>query len=224
MGRVVKRIYTVGVPTMVMNSIGSIMVFAMNKILISFTDAATAVFGVYFKLQSFIFMPVFGLNNGMVPIIAYNYGARKKERILQTMKLAAIIAISIMLVGLAVAELFPGQLLSLFNASEEMLTIGIPALRTICVSFVFAGFCVVSSSTFQALGNGVLSMIVSIIRQLVVLLPAAFLLSLSGRVELVWFAFPIAEIFSVILCIVFTRHIVKRVIEPLGEDATLEKE
>ena len=224
MGRVVKRIYTVGVPTMVMNSIGSIMVFAMNKILISFTDAATAVFGVYFKLQSFIFMPVIGLNNGMVPIIAYNYGARKKERILQTMKLAAIIAISIMLVGLAVAELFPGQLLSLFNASEEMLTIGIPALRTICVSFVFAGFCVVSSSTFQALGNGVLSMIVSIIRQLVVLLPAAFLLSLSGRVELVWFAFPIAEIFSVILCIVFTRHIVKKVIEPLGEDATLEKE
>ena len=216
-GSVIKRIYAVGVPTMVMNSIGSVMVFGMNKILIGFTSAATAVFSVYFKLQSFIFMPVFGLNNGMVPIIAYNYGARKRKRILDTMRLAAITAVCIMLVGLTVAELFPAQLLGIFEASEEMLTIGVPALRIICTSFVFAGFCVISSSTFQALGNGVLSMLVSIIRQLVVLLPAAFLLSLSGRVELVWLAFPIAEIFAVLLCVLFTRHTIRTVVDPLDD-------
>ena len=131
-GNIIKRIYAVGVPTMVMNSIGSVMVFGLNKILISFTDAATAVFSIYYKLQSFIFMPVFGLNNGMVPIIAYNYGAQKADRILQTMKLASATATIIMLIGLGVAELFPAWLLGIFNASEEMLTIGVPALRIIC--------------------------------------------------------------------------------------------
>ncbi|MDD5938534.1 MAG: MATE family efflux transporter [Clostridiales bacterium] len=214
--RVIGRIYSVGLPTMVMNSISSVTVFGMNKILIGFSDTATAVFSVYFKLQSFIFMPVFGLNNGMVPIIAYNYGARKPERILKTMKLSAVTAVCIMLVGLAAAELFPAQLLGLFEASDEMLSIGITALRIICTSFVFAGFCVVSCSVFQALGNGVLSMSVSIIRQLIVLLPVAFLLSRSGRLELVWLAFPIAEIFSVCLCVLFTRWIIKRVILPLN--------
>lgn len=223
-GRVIRKIYTVGIPTMVMNSIGSVMVFGMNKILIGFTDAATAVFSVYFKLQSFIFMPVFGLNNGMVPIIAYNYGARNRERILRTMKLSVVTAVCIMLVGLTVAELFPTQLLGLFEASGEMLTIGVPALRIICTSFAFAGFCIISSSTFQALGHGVLSMIVSIIRQLVVLLPVAFLLSLTGRVELVWLAFPIAEFFALTLCIIFTRRIIRTVINPLGAEGNLKTE
>lgn len=220
--RVIRRIYAVGIPTMVMNSIGSVMVFGMNKILIGFTDAATAVFSVYFKLQSFIFMPVFGLNNGMVPIIAYNYGARNRERILKTMKLSAITAVCIMLAGLAAAEIFPAQLLGLFEASDEMLAIGVPALRIICTSFTFAGFGIVSSSTFQALGHSVLSMVVSIIRQLVVLLPVAFLLSFSGRVELVWLAFPISELFSVTLCVLFTRHIIRNVIDPLGAEGGSE--
>jgi len=217
LGQIIKRIYAVGVPSMVMSSIGSVMVFGLNKILMGFTDTAAAVFGVYFKLQSFIFMPVFGLNNGMVPIIAYNYGARKPERILQTRRLAVIAAVCIMMVGLAVAELFPGQLLSLFEASDEMLEIGRPALRIICTCFIFAGYGIVSGSVFQALGHGVLSMVISIVRQLVVLLPVAFLLSLSGRLELVWLAFPIAELFSVALCICFNRKIRREVIEPLAE-------
>ena len=216
-GRVIKQIYAVGVPSMILSSVGSVMVFGLNQILIAFTDTATAVFGVYFKLQSFIFMPVFGLNNGMVPIIAYNYGARNRERILQTMKMAVVTATAIMLVGVAVAEIFPGQLLGLFEASEEMLAIGIPALRIICTSFVFAGFCIVSGSVFQALGHGVLSMINSIVRQLAVLLPVAWLLSLTGRLELVWLAFPIAELFSVCLCAIFTRRIIKTVIDPLTQ-------
>ena len=214
-GNIIKRIYAVGVPTMVMNSIGSVMVFGLNKILISFTDAATAVFSIYYKLQSFIFMPVFGLNNGMVPIIAYNYGAQKADRILQTMKLASATATVIMLIGLGVAELFPAWLLGIFNASEEMLTIGVPALRIICTCFVFAGFGIVAGSVFQALGHGMLSMTVSIVRQLVVLLPVAWLLSLTGRLELVWLAFPLSELFSVVLCVFFTRRIVRTVLEPM---------
>ena len=214
-GNIIKRIYAVGVPTMVMNSIGSVMVFGLKNILFSFTDAATAVFSIYYKLQSFIFMPVFGLNNGMVPIIAYNYGAQKADRILQTMKLASATATIIMLIGLGVAELFPAWLLGIFNASEEMLTIGVPALRIICTCFVFAGFGIVAGSVFQALGHGMLSMTVSIVRQLVVLLPVAWLLSLTGRLELVWLAFPLSELFSVVLCVFFTRRIVRTVLEPM---------
>lgn len=216
-GRIIGRIYSVGVPSMVMGSIGSVMVFGLNQILMAFTDTATAVFGIYFKLQSFIFMPVFGLNNGMVPMVAYNYGAQKPDRIVETRRKAIIIAVIIMLCGLAAAELLPAQLLGLFNASEEMLKIGIPALRTICTCFLFAGFGIVSGSTFQALGHGVLGMIVSIVRQLLVLLPAAFLLSLSGRLELVWLAFPIAEIAATILCIFFNRRIDRIIIEPMWE-------
>ena len=216
--RAVKRICLVGIPTTVMNSIGSIMVFSMNQILISFTDAATAVFGIYFKLQSFIFMPVFGLNNGMVPIVAYNYGARRPDRIMKTMRLSAITAICIMLVGLAIAEIFPAQLLGLFEASEEALRIGVPALRIICTCFAFAGFNIICGSVFQALGHGVLSMIMSIVRQLVVLLPVGYLLSLTGRLELVWLAFPISEIVAVILCVIFTHRIIQTVIRPLADE------
>ena len=217
---VVREIYRIGVPSIVMQSIGSIMTFGMNKILISFTDTATAVFGAYFKLQSFIFMPVFGLNNGLVPIIAYNFGAGKRERVVKAMKSSIIYAVCIMLAGLAAMELFPGQLIGMFDAdaaSADLLVIGIPALRTICLSFVFAGYCIVVGSVFQALGNGVYSMCVSIARQLCVLLPVAWLFSLSGNVNLIWWAFPIAELVSLGLSTFFLVRINKRIIRHIGE-------
>lgn len=214
---VIGRIYAVGAPSIVMQSIGSVMTYGMNLILAAYGVAQT-VFGLYFKLQSFIFMPVFGLNNGMVPIIAYNYGAGNKERVLKTMKLSIITAVGIMLVGLAVMEIFPAQLLCLFNANEELLTVGVPALRTICLSFAFAGFCIVVGSVFQALGNGVYSMIVSICRQLLVLLPTAYLFSLTGVVANIWWAFPIAEMMSVAMSTFFLIKINKKIISHIGED------
>ena len=214
-GGVIKKIYSVGVPSIIMGSIGSVMTYGMNLILISFSSTAAAVFGVYFKLQSFIFMPVFGLNNGMVPIIAYNYGARKKERIMKTFKLSVMYAVGIMTVGFLVMQIFPAQLFGMFEASAEMLAIGVPALRSISISFLFAGFCIIAGSTFQALGNGMLSMIVSIARQLVVLLPVAYLLSLTGSLSLIWLAFPIAEIMSLTLSSIFLYRIYQRVIKPL---------
>lgn len=214
---VIGRIYAVGAPSIVMQSIGSVMTYGMNLILAAYGVAQT-VFGLYFKLQSFIFMPVFGLNNGMVPIIAYNYGAGNKERVWKTMKLSIITAVSIMLVGLAVMEIFPAQLLSLFNANEELLEVGIPALRIICLSFAFAGFCIVVGSVFQALGNGVYSMIVSICRQLLVLLPTAYLFSLTGVVANIWWAFPIAEMMSVAMSTFFLIKINKKIISHIGED------
>lgn len=216
-GTIIKKIYAVGVPSIIMASIGSVMTFGINKILLAFTSTATAVFGVYFKLQSFIFMPIFGLNNGMVPIIAYNYGARKRDRIMKTIRLSTTYAIGMMLVGLAVFLIFPAQLLSLFNASENMLAIGVPALRIISLSFVFAGFCICSLSVCQSMGHGFLSLAVSVVRQLVVLLPAAFLLSKIG-LDAVWWAFPIAEISSFLMSVIFLRYIFKTVINPLGEE------
>lgn len=214
---VIGRIYAVGAPSIVMQSIGSVMTYGMNLILAAYGVAQT-VFGLYFKLQSFIFMPVFGLNNGMVPIIAYNYGAGNKERVLKTMKLSIITAVGIMLVGLAVMEIFPAQLLCLFNANEELLTVGVPALRTICLSFAFAGFCIVVGSVFQALGNGVYSMIVSICRQLLVLLPTAYLFSLTGVVANIWWAFPIAELMSMAMSTFFLIKINRKIISHIGED------
>lgn len=214
-GAVIKKIYSVGVPSMIMGSIGSVMTYGMNQILMGFSSTATAVFGVYFKLQSFIFMPVFGLNNGMVPIIAYNYGAKKKDRMVRTMKLAILYAVSIMFVGFLIMQIFPAQLFRLFEASEEMLAIGVPALRFISISFLFAGFCIIAGSTFQALGNGVLSMIVSVARQLLVLLPVAYLLSLTGYLNLIWLSFPIAELMSVALSGIFLYRIYQKIIKPL---------
>ena len=214
-GYIIRRIYSVGVPSIIMASIGSVMTFGLNKILIGFTTTATAVFGVYFKLQSFVFMPVFGLNNGMVPIVAYNFGARKPERMIKTVKLAACYATAIMVVGVAIFQLFPDVLLGFFDASDYMLEIGVPALRIICLSFLLAGFGIVSSSFFQALGHGVLSLIISLVRQLIVLLPAAWLLSLSGQLELVWWAFPIAEVFSVIFSIIFTIYAYRKEVKPM---------
>ena len=217
-GRTIRRIYQVGIPSIAMKSIGSAMVFGMNKILFSFTKTATAVFGAYFKLQSFVFMPVFGLNNGMVPIVSYNYGARKPDRILGTMRLAAIYAVSIMVVGFLAGQFLPGVMLSIFNASPDMLNLGTVALRIISISFLMAGFNVISSAYFQALGHGVLALWVSIIRQLVVLLPTAWLLGLAGRVELVWWAFPIAEVVALTLCVIFQRVCYNKIIRPMRSE------
>ena len=195
--RFIKEILVVSIPSMVMMMVGSVMNFGMNQILLAFSSTAVAVFGVYYKLQSFVFMPVFGLNNAMVPIISYNYGAGHRGRMLQTIKLAVLYACSLMAVGLIVFMTVPGALLSIYNASETMLSIGRPALRLTSISFVFAGYCIVLGSVFQALGNGVYSLICSVTRQIVVLLPTAYLLSLTGNLNLVWLAFPIAEIASV---------------------------
>ena len=206
---VVQEIYRVGFPSIVMQSIGSVMTFGMNKILFTFTPTATAVFGAYFKIQSFIFMPIFGLNNGMVPIISYNYGAARPERVWKTVRLTIFTAVTIMVAGFAIFQICPAALLALFEASEEMTAIGIPALRIISISFLLAGFCIIAGSVCQAIGNPFYSMIVSVCRQLVVLLPAAWLLAQTGRLELVWWAFPIAEIMSTTLSAIFLRRTVR---------------
>ena len=202
---VVREIYRVGLPSIIMQSIGSIMTFGMNKILISFTDTATAVFGAYFKLQSFIFMPVFGLNNGMVPIISYNYGAARLDRVRKTFRLTAVTATVIMVVGFSAFNLIPGTLLGFFNASEEMSSIGSVALRVISWSFLLAGFDIIAGSVCQAIGNPVHTLICSICRQLVALLPTAWLLAQTGKLDLVWLCFPISELVSLVLSIIFLR-------------------
>lgn len=209
----IKEIYVIGIPSIIMQCIGSIMTYTMNRILIGFSSTAVAVFGVYFKLQSFIFMPVFGLNGGTVPIIAYNYGARSKERLMKTWKLAWMYATILMVIGTILFELVPTQLFAMFNPSEEMLTIGAPALRIIGVHFPVAAFCIVTGTLFQSLGKSVYSMITSIMRQLVVLIPAALLLSLIGDVVYVWWAFPIAEVMSAAVTIFFFIKIKKDIID-----------
>lgn len=212
---IIKKIYIVGIPSIIMQSIGSIMVYGMNRILIAFSSTATAVFGAYYKLQSFIFMPIFGLNNGLVPIIAYNYGAGKKDRLTKSIKLAIIYAVGIMAVGVLIFQMIPDKLFLLFDASEHMLSMGVPALRIISLSFILAGFCIVGSSAFQALGKAFYSMITSICRQLLVLLPVAFLLSKLGNVNYVWWAFPIAELMSLTLTTVFLIHVNKTIIRKM---------
>ena len=213
----VGRIYAVGVPSIVMASIGSVMTFMLNQILIAFTSTATAVLGVYFKLQSFIFMPIFGLNNGMVPIVSYNYGAKRKDRMVRAYKIAVATAMSIMAVGTLLFECVPELLLGMYNASENMLMLGVPALRIIGVHFIVAGFCIVTGSMFQALGNGVPSLITSVMRQLVVLLPAAWLLAQTGDVNMVWWAFPIAEVMSAIMTTLFFVREYRKKVAHLGE-------
>lgn len=207
--RLIREIYAIGIPSILMSSIGSVMTFCMNKILIVFSTTATAVFGVYFKLQSFIFMPVFGLNNGMVPIISYNFGAQKKDRIHQTIRYSILYATLLMLFGFILFEGFPDALLRLFNASDTMLDMGRAALRIIAPHFLLAGFDIIASTVFQALGRSIYSLIVSIARQLLVLLPVALLLSLSGVLDLVWLAFPISEVASFLLCFFFLRRTLK---------------
>lgn len=213
----IKQIYAIGVPSIIMSSIGSIMNYGMNRILLGFTSTAAAVFGVYFKLQSFVFMPVFGLNNGVIPVISYNYGAGNKDRVVKSIKTSCVIALCIMVVGTIVFQTIPDVLLKLFDASETMLFIGTPALRVISLSFIFAAIGIACSSAFQALGYAMYSMIMSIVRQLLVLLPVAYLFSLTGEVRLVWFAFPIAEAVAVVICAFFMLHIYRKVISKIGQ-------
>ena len=213
----IKQIYGIGIPSIIMASIGSVMNYGMNRILLGFTSTAAAVFGVYFKLQSFIFMPVFGLNNGVIPVIAYNYGAGKRERVLKAIKTSAVIALIIMSFGVLLFQTLPELLLSFFDASETMIHIGVPALRVISLSFIFAAIGIACSSAFQALGYAVYSMVMSIIRQLVVLLPVAYFISLKGDVRLVWWAFPIAETVAITVCAFFMMHVYKTVISKIGE-------
>ena len=199
----VKNILSVGIPSIIMSSVGSAMTFGMNKILITFSSTAVAVFGVYFKLNSFVFMPVFGLNNGMVPIVSYNYGAQNKKRLTKTIKLAIMYAVCIMFIGIMLFQFMPDVLLRLFDASDHMLEIGIPALRVISLSFAFAGICIVISSSLQALGHGFLSMMISITRQLIILLPSAYILAKIGGIHAVWWSFNIAEIGSLTLSLLY---------------------
>lgn len=209
-GRLMGEITAISIPSIIMSCISSLTCFVMNMILIAYSSTAVAVFGVYFKLQSFVFMPVFGLNNGMVPIIAYNYGAQKPERIHKTIRLGMVYAVAIMVVGLLVFQLIPKELLLMFDASDAMLEIGAPALRIMSLAFVFAGIGIVSGSSCQAFGYSVYSMLISIARQIVVLIPAAYLLSLTGVLRSIWFAFPIAEIFSLIISLFFLRTTLKK--------------
>ena len=209
-GRLMGEITAISIPSIIMSCISSLTCFVMNMILIAYSSTAVAVFGVYFKLQSFVFMPVFGLNNGMVPIIAYNYGAQKPDRIHKTIRLGMAYAVAIMAVGLLVFQLIPKQLLLMFDASDAMLGIGAPALRIMSLAFVFAGVGIASSSACQAFGYSVYSMLISIARQIVVLIPAAYLLSLTGVLRSIWFAFPIAEIVSLFLSLFFLRTTLKK--------------
>ena len=219
----VKAIYSIGIPSICMVSIGSIMTFGMNKILIAFTSTAAAVFGVYFKLQSFIFMPVFGMNNGMVPIIGFNYGARKPDRLMQTVRLATKYAMSMMGAGMIAFWAFTPQLLGIFNASEQMLSIGIPALRLISLSFLLAGFNIIRISTMQALGHGIVSLVISIMRQLVVLLPCAFIFSRVWGLNATWAAFPIAELAALAVTIVLFRKVYHNEIQPIFDEVAAKE-
>lgn len=215
-GATIRRILAIGIPSVVMQSIGSVMTFAMNQILIAFSSTAVAVFGVYFKLQSFVFMPVFGLNNGTVPIIAYNFGARRADRMTKTIKYSVSAAIVIMIAGTLLFQVVPDKLLELFDASDEMLRIGVPALRIISLSFALAGFGIGASSVFQALGYSIYSMIVSLVRQLFVLIPCAYLIGrVTGNVTMVWWAFVIAEGFSVVLSILYMHKVNRCVIRTI---------
>ena len=218
-GQVIGRIYRVGVPSIIMQAIGSVMTYCMNLILIQFTSTATAVFGVYFKLQSFFFMPVLGLNNGMVPIIAYNYGAGKRGRIVKTIKYSMFYAFILMTLGFLAFEFIPETLLGLFDASQEMLEIGVRALRIIGIQFLIAWYCIIASSVFQAVGNGVYSLIVSVARQLVILIPAAYILAQIGGLILVWWALPLAELMSLCVSTIFLIIIWKKVISRVPDNA-----
>ncbi len=215
--KMIKKIYAVGLPSIIMQSIGSVMTYSLNKILIGYSETAVAVLGVYFKLQSFIFMPVFGLNNGYIPIVAYNYGARKKKRMIQAFKYGSIYAVSIMAVGMILFLTIPKILLGFFDASDEMLEIGVPALRIISLHFVIASFSIMMISTLQALGRGVYSMIVSFSRQIIVLLPAAYLLSKFIGLRAIWWAFPIAEVVSMTLCALFLRKVYIKTVKPMED-------
>lgn len=218
--KIIKEIFKIGLPSILMNSIGSFMTAAFNKIIMALSEYAVNVFGIYFKLQSFVFMPVFGFNNGMISIVSYNYGARKKKRMLKTIKLGLVYAVSFMIFGFVLFQIFPTPLLSMFNLTEEAITtVGVPALRTISISFIFAGFSIICSAVFQSFGYSFFSMLISIGRQLVTLLPVAYLLSLTGDINAVWWSYPIAELVCVVLSVVFYVYIYKHKIKTIPDEA-----
>lgn len=217
--RIIGEIFKIGLPSIIMNSIGSFMTAAFNKIIMPLSEYAVNVFGVYFKLQSFVFMPVFGFNNGIISIVSYNYGARKRKRIIKTVKLGLVYAVSFMLFGFVLFQIFPNAFLQMFSLGEEAIaTVGVPALRTISISFIFAGFSIICGAVFQAFGYSTLSMLISIGRQLVTLLPVAYLLSLTGNINYVWWAYPVAELVCVILSVVFFIHIYKTKIATIPDE------
>ncbi len=213
--KTISRIYAIGIPSIIMVAIGSVMYYIMSKILIGMNKTASAVFGVYFKLQSIVFMPIFGLSNGLIPILAYNYGAKSKKRMMHALKLSLLVAVIIMILGTLIMQVFPDPLLLLFDASENMLGIGRVALRIISISFIAASLGIMFSAVFQSLGNGIYSMIVSFARQLIVLVPVAYLLSLTGKLEIVWLAFPISETVSLVVSIILFVIIYKRKIKEI---------
>ena len=217
-GRMIARIYKVGLPSIVMQSVGSVMNYGMNLILMGFSSTAAVVFGVYYKLQSIIFMPIFGLNSGVIPIVAYNYGAGNRKRILSAFKLSVAAAECLMAVGVVLFIFFPRPLLEMFSASDTMVAMGVPALRIISTHFLIAGFCIITGGVFQALGNGVYSLVVSVMRQLVVLLPAAFLLAKFFGLTAVWWCFPIAELMSLLMTVICLMKMKRDIIDhiPLG--------
>ncbi|MBQ7295232.1 MAG: MATE family efflux transporter [Clostridia bacterium] len=216
-GKIIGEIYKIGVPSIIMVAIGSFMTFCFNKILLGFSTTAAAVFGVYFKLQSFVFMPIFGLNNGVIPIVAFNYGARNKDRITSTLKFSCTIAVAIMAFGTLLMWIMPETMLRLFDASDDMMGIGVPALRIISTHFIFAGASINLGASFQALGRSHFSTIVSFARQIIVLLPAAYLLAKTEVLNNVWFAFPIAEIMSLIVTLICFRYVYKTLISKLNK-------
>ena len=208
--KLIRDMLVIGIPSIIMQAIGSVMTYSLNNILLGFSEEALNAFGVYFKLQSFVFMPIFGLNSGMVPIIAYNYGAKATNRVKKTMRLAMISAVAYMAFGMLIFQLIPGALLSIFNAGEELLAVGKSALRIISTCFPFAGVSIICSSTCQALGKSIYSLYLSAARQLIILIPSAYLLALLGQVNLVWLSFPIAEIVALVLAIIFARYVLKK--------------
>ena len=222
--RLIGEIYAIGLPSVIMIAIGSVMTFLMNKILITYHAAhetAATAFGTYFKLNSFIFMPVFGMNNGVVPIVAYNYGAQNRRRMVETIKRGALYASCIMVFGTILFWAIPGPLLKIFDASDTLLSVGVPALRIISLSFCMAGASIALGSSFQALGKSFYSMITSIVRQLVFLIPIAYVLARYGvsvgNSDLVWWSYPVAEVFSLVLTLAFFRRLYKTIIAPLPE-------
>lgn len=214
---IIRDIYAVGIPSSLMIAISSVTMFLMNLILMTFSATITAVYGIYFKLQSFVFMPVFGLTNGMIPILSYNYGAKNKQRLIDTIKICIVYATIIMIIGLAFFQLTPTMLLGFFNASEEMMHYGVPALRIISINFIFAGYSIIASSVYQAFGKGILSFGESVIRQVAVLIPFAYYFSLSGDANRIWWSYPIAEFASAVYCTWFLYKVWLHIIKPIPE-------
>jgi Na+-driven multidrug efflux pump len=210
-----KDIYMIGIPSIVLQAVGALMNFSINNILSGFSDLAVTTFGVYFKLQSFVFMPIFGMNNGSVPIIAYNYGADRKDRLEQAMSLGVRYGVGVMAVGTLIFWLFPEQLMSLFSAPPEMVKMGVVALHIMSLNFPFAGYAIMRGAAFQALGKSVYSMNISLVRQLLIIIPCSYIYAKIGGVNMVWWAFPCAEVAGFTMSVLYTRRIRRTIINKM---------